>query len=459
MPTSEAGSGLNAPSRLTTVRDLLAVTGLRLRLRSGEDEALDHPVRWVHSTELPDPGRYLRGGELVCTVGVSLSDEQRCRDYVRAVSAAGGAAICFGVGDVHAEVPQALLASCADLGIPLLELPAGAPFLALSEHLADRWVWAETAVAERVEELLTRLLDALAKGCPAEQLVAITATATNGQLQVLDGPPTSLRWTGQGTPPTAAVRTQVGLLIDVARRQDAAVEMQRRRHVGYLLQLVGDGLAEPCALDPLLAPLGLSQGQLTVSAWPLGAGDRLSRDLPGALVGDAGGLVLTVSASAADPAGHGSVRLAAARNGLACGLAAPGPAHELPRAVAEARAAYRFAERSGGVVGREGMTTLQALLEQQPVAVLTPFVDQLIRPLVESDWRHGTAQLQTLRVFLHNEGSLQQTAKEQFVHVNTVRHRLAGVHRLTGRDPLRFADRAAFAVALWALDRKSPPSQ
>ncbi len=93
-------------------------------------------------------------------------------------------------------------------------------------------------------------------------------------------------------------------------------------------------------------------------------------------------------------------------------------------------------------------------MEQLPAAVLAPFIDQIIRPLLESDMRHGTTQLETLRVFLRNDGSLQRTASDQFLHVNTVRHRLERVHEITCRNPFRFTDRVALAVALWAADHR-----
>ena len=79
-------------------------------------------------------------------------------------------------------------------------------------------------------------------------------------------------------------------------------------------------------------------------------------------------------------------------------------------------------------------------------------------PLVASDRRLGTHHLETLRAFLRCDGSLQRTARQQYLHVNTVRHRLARVHHLTGRNPLVFADRVALAIALWALDRRTASS-
>ena len=47
------------------LRELLGAPELDLRLHHGDARALDRPVRWVYSTDLPDPGRYLSGGELV----------------------------------------------------------------------------------------------------------------------------------------------------------------------------------------------------------------------------------------------------------------------------------------------------------------------------------------------------------------------------------------------------------
>ncbi|MDQ4085159.1 MAG: PucR family transcriptional regulator ligand-binding domain-containing protein, partial [Actinomycetota bacterium] len=47
------------------LRDLLTAPELGLRLLHGSEQALQRPVRWVYTTDLPDPGRYLSGGELV----------------------------------------------------------------------------------------------------------------------------------------------------------------------------------------------------------------------------------------------------------------------------------------------------------------------------------------------------------------------------------------------------------
>ncbi|WP_131816308.1 PucR family transcriptional regulator, partial [Mycolicibacterium porcinum] len=65
---------------------------------------------------------------------------------------------------------------------------------------------------------------------------------------------------------------------------------------------------------------------------------------------------------------------------------------------------------------------------------------------------HGQ-HVRTLRTFLATNGSLIDTARELFLHTNTVRHRLGRIHEITGRNPMSFEDQAAFAIGLRASDR------
>ena len=69
------------------------------------------------------------------------------------------------------------------------------------------------------------------------------------------------------------------------------------------------------------------------------------------------------------------------------------------------------------------------------------------------DRDRGTQHVRTLRTFLATNGSVIDTARELFLHTNTVRHRLGRIQELTGRDPMNLGDLAAFAIGLQASDR------
>ncbi|MEZ0076487.1 DNA-binding PucR family transcriptional regulator [Planotetraspora sp. GP83] len=57
-------------------------------------------------------------------------------------------------------------------------------------------------------------------------------------------------------------------------------------------------------------------------------------------------------------------------------------------------------------------------------------------------------------MFLDCDGSVGATSRALFLHVNSLRHRLARIEAVTGRNPLRFEDRVALAVAMWTQDNR-----
>src|SRR5256886_3601808 len=114
-----------------TVADLVAELGLELV--SGEDSAQTH-VRWVHSTELPDPTPWLRGGELLLTTGVQLETPQAQRELIERLADHEIAGLGFGTGFRHKRIPAALIAAARKRSFPLFEVPYELPFIAITER-------------------------------------------------------------------------------------------------------------------------------------------------------------------------------------------------------------------------------------------------------------------------------------------------------------------------------------
>ena len=76
----------------------LALTELGLELVTGEEE-LDRFVRWVVTQDLPDPSRYLSGGELVLT-GMAWHHGPAGQRYLRR-GAARAKAAALATGDAR----------------------------------------------------------------------------------------------------------------------------------------------------------------------------------------------------------------------------------------------------------------------------------------------------------------------------------------------------------------------
>ena len=451
---------------------LAAVSTLSMRIIVGGSGDLERSVSWAHSTEMVDPRPHLRSDELVCTVGANLVDAQSCARFVEAVRASGSAGICLGLGEVHTQAPPALVRACKRMSVALFEMSHGVPFLAVNDVLVDARLRAQTSHSIRDGALMTRLLESLRAGDSIRGMLAATAEMLGGCLIYqapgesvdtsrsrgageLAGEPIEvhlsddewLRWHHPDPSPDPEILAQVGRVMQIARREREGREGERRQRVGQLVSLIVDGLAHYAALVPEIERAGLAGSLLTVSAWPASTARLVAAHLPEALVADTAEVVFVLTSGAS------IVHRTARDLSLVCGYSSPVAVSEIARGIAEARATLLLARRRGSVAGPDSLTSLSALLEQQPRARLLPFVDQLIRPMTTPELRGGTNLLATLRSFLSHGGSLQATADAEFLHVNTVRHRLGRVFQVVGRNPLDPSDRVDFGIAIWAYDK------
>ncbi|HEX2893323.1 MAG TPA: PucR family transcriptional regulator [Marmoricola sp.] len=433
-----------------SIRDLLSVPAFQLRLIAAPDR-VDTPVRWAHPTELTDPRPYLSGHELVLTVGSSLRDDEDCREFVDHLLDAGASALGYGVGDVTEEIPSTLVEECRARGLPLLEVPRGVPFQSITEMLADRRAEARTARSRRVQQLVGRLLDAIAQDHNLADLQQIIDDELGGRVSfehgVVDWEPVE----ESDVRPGADTLQHLGRILAVRQREEDTDQANRRLEVGRLVELVVQGRADAEVLHHPLIGAGVSVDQpVVVAAWPPAIAGLLAPLFDRCLIADLDDVTLTVSG---DP---DLVAKIAVETALPCGIGEPVPVAGLARAVPPALAALRLARTRGTLVTWRDLTTFDGLLEQQPAERLAPFTEKLIAPLVEHDQAHRTALVQTLRTFLDVDGSVNATARELFLHPNSLRHRLKRIHELTGADPRVFDDRVALAVGLWAWEQRRP---
>lgn len=168
-----------------TVADLIAQPELGLRLLSASAQ-VDQPLSWVHVSELDDPTPFLEGGELLLTTGLALHPGEAADQYVRRLTRAGVAALGFGIGVGQDVVPTALVVAAEDAGLPLLEVPHGTPFIAISRGVSAALAadeYAAVARAATTQQELTRA--ALASGAPAAVLHRL-ARSVGGWALLLD---------------------------------------------------------------------------------------------------------------------------------------------------------------------------------------------------------------------------------------------------------------------------------
>ncbi|WP_326626539.1 helix-turn-helix domain-containing protein [Nonomuraea fuscirosea] len=488
------------------ISDLLAIDDLRLTLLTGDP---DREFGTVHITDLPEPGRYLGGGELVLTGLMWWHTPADSARFVAALKRAGVAALGAGRAWLG-HVPDDLVAACAQAGLPLVDVPVEVSFRTLAELTGPR-------LAGDVRDALgrhRRLVAALAEGADLPELFRVTAAelgvtgvvvSASGEVIVGSaGDPAGLARAYLTAPRLPAVAGEHTIFAvgrghraagwalacdgdlldraDVGYELAACVGLERgrieegrrveRRLAGQLvaaalteadvselnarLRMCGIDSEEPYAVVDVTAPTpGATRGPD-----PATLGGQILEELLGREVvaaAGAGGAVAVVplresgaDGLAARLRAGGAVLSALPGTRLCAGLSgALTGAAALKGGVEEAGHARRLAEaRDGGVVTSDEIYTHALLLATVPGDVRRSFSSRLLSPLLDYDRGHQSDLVRTLGVFLDRAGSWNACAELLHVHVNTVRYRIRRIEELTGRDLSTMADRVDFFLAL-----------
>ncbi|MFI6389453.1 PucR family transcriptional regulator [Nonomuraea sp. NPDC050540] len=112
------------------LRELVRARHLHLKVLTGHDQ-LDRQVRGVSTTDLTEPGRFVKPGELVLTELTWHTGAESSRHFVKAL----GEVAALVSGTALKGVPLDLVDACAEAGLPLLTLPVEVPFSHVTEHV------------------------------------------------------------------------------------------------------------------------------------------------------------------------------------------------------------------------------------------------------------------------------------------------------------------------------------
>jgi DNA-binding PucR family transcriptional regulator len=170
----------------TTVADLLAIDELALNLVAGKDGVTSR-IRWAHVSELKDPTRFLRGGEVLLTTGLGMRGGAQAQGrYVEQLAGAALAGLGLGLGFAFQTTPPAVLEAADRAGFPVFEVPFEVPFIAITEALFSRLVNEQYVLLQRagtVQQALSRLL---LEGAGLDALLGAYARMTGTRALLFD---------------------------------------------------------------------------------------------------------------------------------------------------------------------------------------------------------------------------------------------------------------------------------
>jgi purine catabolism regulator len=493
-----------------TVADLVADPALRLSVVAGQGE-LGREIEAAAVSELAEPGPWLQGGELLLTIGLLLDESDAgCAAYVAGLCAAGVRALGLGLGaDLRYQAaPACLVRAAEEAGLPLLAVPDGVPFIAVTKAV---FAWRAREERRQLEWALhtQRALTAAAvqPGGLAGILGAYERATGRPALVVdlLERPVASSR------PGHEALAAEFADLVDRVRAQgllgaavDATADQRREVHplgsrrlrawllvagpaerassnlvTGDLVSLLslelervhGLGASRQRARAQVLARLargtvddlvaarwldavGLPDGDLRAAVVAAPHAEDLASDLAGALPDALTRVVAISEEHAVELAVPVGVDVAAVLRTLAparpagIGIAArPGA---LAVSLRQAHSALPESRITGRHVHAADIASSRQLLATVAGERLQAYADAVLGPL---DAGERSAELiRTLTAFLEHNGHWEAAAAALQVHRHTVRNRIAAVEELTGRRLGSAHDRQELWLALRARD-------
>lgn len=119
------------------------------------------------------------------------------------------------------------------------------------------------------------------------------------------------------------------------------------------------------------------------------------------------------------------------------------------RARAAARMAIIHKKRS---VSYQNMGVNSIFYNVEDEGILQEYYDNLLEPLLTYDKKHHADYMETLRLYLEFNGSLQAVAQEMFTHKNTVNYRMHKIYELLGTELATASERFPYEMAFYIKD-------
>lgn len=485
---------------MITIGDVVADPALKLQLIAGAD-GLGREVTSAHVSELTSPGDWLRGGELLMTVGLLLPmTPDACRAYVSECAAAGVAGLALGLGHglPYQRCPDALRTAARTVGIPLLVVPDETPFIAVT-----KWVFETIAGGERRDLLsamdINRRLTAVAtNAAPLPALLAAWSQASGTPCVVCDaggrlmaattdanadvvrracripfhpraagggwsmvdgfevhtvGAQLPLAYVVLGADMDVTSRNSSTVLVSLIaldiERRNLSDQAERRRRGVILGQLMRPGIKRERARQ-LSASVGLSGDFLQVAVVATDDAEALAFRLHLVLADSLSRVHgSTVEIAHSDPAALRAALFEHAPDHPA-GIGAATAPETLAVSAMQARSLLPISEQLGRVVAASEGETVSLLLSLGPPEVVRGFADAVLAPLDQLDPRDRLELLRTLDQWLRANGAWDPAAQRLSLHRNTVRNRMDRIAALTGRRLDDGDDRMELWLALKA---------
>lgn len=379
-----------------TVQDMMLISQERYHMKfCGGQNGWSNSISWCHLLEDTTIIQNFWGKELAVTTGLGFPTEDKLLELLRELVNHHAAGLIVNVGNYISEIPQSALAYCDENDFPLLTVP-----------------W-EVHLADMMKDFSIRIF---LQGSADEQI-------TNALICAMEQPDNGEQYRKELLPYFDVDGTfQVVLIAQEGLDEMDTVERQK---LSYRIQMYLEDITHNGSFFYYN-----SYFVLVVNAVP----EEFVRKLV-----------------------EGMMRRATKRmpeSPLCVGVGSVvKDVSRLTVSYERASAACRMAmQKEKKVVYFDEMGLQRLLYMARDREMLREMEEECLAPLEEYDRRHHSDYVETLRLYLKHNGSIQAIAGEMFTHRNTVIYRVNNIKKLLGTDLTTPEERLPYQIALLIRD-------
>jgi hypothetical protein len=345
-----------------------------MNLICGESN-MNNLVNWVHMLEDPETANFLHGQELIFSTGIGHTDTEWLLDFAKGLVANQASGLVLNIGPYIQSIPESLIRYCKEVRFPLFTIPWKTRIVDITNDFCHKIIKSEENEVS-VAGIFRNLIFFPEQAAEYEPVLERKEFDVNAEYCV------------------TALSLQVP-----SNNRFADFDKSVRLHLTQILYNHSDRF-NIFRQDKYLITVLQGFPQSTVNS----AFERLNE------VCNFGGPEYRIRAG-----------ISANEAGL----------RSLSRSYKKALALLRIAERQEQPIVSYGNIGLyQLLLEIEDQKVMKSFYEEKLGQLEAYDRKNRTDYLLTLKQYLESNGSIQEVAKETFVHRNTINYKIKKIKEI-----------------------------
>lgn len=392
-------------------KDIIELQSLKNLQLIGGSAGLERAVQWVHFIDLPDPIKWVQGGELLIITGIGLQgNPANLLPLLRSIAQKNLAGLIVNVGPYIEKIPAEVAILADELAFPVFELPWEVKLVEVTREICSYIVakqMEEKSVADLVENILFNPLGDPGVLYQRAAYFMYDLTLPH-QVAVIhaENIDTFIKHKFKDEKSIIRLKLQFQQFIREVLNQHQKKALSVLRVDKVILLMPGN----PLETD------SIHHNNKIIAAEIL---NHIETRLPGLIV---------------------NIGLGELFSDL----------HEAKQSLEQAEQALKYGQlmnEKRRIYCYSDLGVYKLIFNVKNNFVLQSFYRETLGKMLDYDKLHGASLNQSLTVYLQENGNILQASKKLFIHVNTLKYRLRKIEEITGKDLDNVHDRFALYIA------------